>query len=245
MWEDLDYLSPMSRQRSGELAAFVGGIGNGLVADIGCGWAELLLQTLAENPGLHGFGIDQDPDKIAHARANAGARDLGERVEFVVADAAAVVLPVATAAICIGASQIWGNVDPGALDYAAALTALRAVVPQGGRLVYGEAIWTRPPTSAATAALGGVPSEFLSLAELVELAEAHGFRPFRIGEATIQEWDAFESGYSWGYQKWLMSHPPTHPEHADVQAQADEHRRRWLSGYRGILGMAYLNLIAD
>jgi SAM-dependent methyltransferase len=245
LWEDLDFLSPMSARRATELAAFLGGAGPGLVADLGCGWARLLLLTLAANPGLRGLGVDSDPAKIEHGRDQARALGLDGRVELVAADAAVTDLPPARALICVGASQIWGPAERDDLDYGAALAALRAAVGPDGRVVYGEAIWSRPPPGAAAAALEGSATQFLLLPDLVELAQRHGFRARGIGEASLEEWDAFESGYGWGYQRWLREHGPDHPDHAEVARQAGDHRRRWLSGYRGVLGMAYLQLVAD
>ena len=134
--------------------------------------------------------------------------------------------------ICIGASQAWGGV-------AEALTALEVLLRPGGRVLLGEAFWTHPPTDAAVAALDG--AELGSLADLVNLAVDHGLRPLAVAEASTDEWDAFESGYALAWERWLLAHPDD-PEADQIRAQADEHRSRWLRGYRGSLGFAYLTL---
>jgi hypothetical protein len=49
------------------------------------------------------------------------------------------------------------------------------MVPREGRVVYGDAIWTQPPTAAATKPLGGSLTEFKTLPEVVDVAVAAGF----------------------------------------------------------------------
>ncbi len=121
---------------------------------------------------------------------------------------------------------------------------LAAWLAPGGRLVYGEAIWSRSPTPEATAPLSGRDDEFVSLAELVDLALGCGFAVVGVQEATLDEWDEFESGFTAGYATWLATHPTDHPDAAEVRDRAAGQRNGYLRGYRGVLGMAYLQLIA-
>ena len=146
--------------------------------DIGCGWAELLLRVLERAPDAIGEGVDLDAVAIAHGQALADSRGLTDRVDLRVSDA----LDLQGGwdrVVCIGASQVWGapveELQP--LPYAAALAALRALVPRGGRLVYGDGIWSRPPTPAAVAPLAGRDDEFRTLGEVAELAVEAGFAP--------------------------------------------------------------------
>ena len=128
--------------------------------------------------------------------------------------------------------------------YAAALAALRALLPRGGRLVYGDGIWTRPPTRAAVAPLAGRDDEFVTLGEVADLAVAAGFAPLAVHEASLDEWDVFESGYAAGYARWLAEHPADHPETDEVRALAERQRAAYFAGYRGVLGLGYLELLA-
>jgi len=148
--------------------------------------------------------------------------------------------------VAIGASQVWGaDVAEGRpLDYGSALTGLRARITRGGRLVYGDAIWSRSPTPEASAPLSGRDDEFVSLADLVDLAVRHGFAVAGVREATLDEWDEFESGFNAGYANWLAAHPDGHPDAAEVRNRAARQRDGYLRGYRGVLGMAYLQLVA-
>lgn len=243
--EDLVFLSPLSQARADVLVAGLADGLSGTVLDLGCGWGELLLQVVAAAPAARGHGIDTDEAALGHGRALAAERGLADRVTFEAGDARG---PhgVVDAAICVGASQIWGPPveDRRPLDYDAALGALRALLPRGGRLLYGEAIWSRPPTPEAVAPLSGRQDEFVPLARLLALADHHGFVPLGVHEATLDEWDAFESGFCAGWSRWLAAHDPDHPEAAGIRGRAAAQRAAYHEGYRGVLGMAYLQLLA-
>ena len=246
--DDLLFNSPLEACHADALASWVaaGVPPGGTVVDVGCGWGELLLRVLEAAPSARGLGLDRDEAGLVEGRRRAGRRGLGERVEFV-GDDAATALPASCAAlVCVGSSQVWGppveQAQP--LDYTAALRALRAPLPRGGRLLYGEAVWSRPPTPAATAPLAGRDDELVDLLELTRLAGAAGFAVAGAVEATQQEWDEFESGYAAGWATWLAAHEPDHPDAEHVRASAERQRTAYLGGYRGVLGLAYLRLLA-
>jgi SAM-dependent methyltransferase len=244
-YDDLTFLSPLSDRRAAGLVDFLAAGSPAVVLDLGCGWGELLLRVVERVPTARGHGVDQDEPALARGRELAAERGLADRVRFEAADARSLAGP-ADAVICIGASQIWGDpVDAaGPLDYVAALTALRALLPRGGRLVYGEGIWSRPPTPAATAPLAGRDDEYVDLGTLTRLATDHGFAVLGAGEATLDEWDEFEGGFTAGYARWLLDHPNNHPEAEQVRDLATRQRAAYFGGYRGILGLAYLRLVA-
>jgi SAM-dependent methyltransferase len=245
LYQDLTFLSPLSEERAARLVAFLAGHAPASVLDVGCGWAELLLRVLEAAPAASGLGLDLDEESLAGAAASAEARGLGGRARFEARDAREVD-GTFDAVTCIGASQIWGPdaAEGLPLDYAAALTALRALLPRGGRLVYGEGIWSRPPTPAATAPLAGRDDEYVDLATLVGLAEAHGFGVAAFHEASLDEWDAFESGFAAGWVRWLAEHDADDPEAEEVRERAARQHAAYLGGYRGVLGLAYLHLVA-
>jgi SAM-dependent methyltransferase len=246
---DLAFLSPLSDRRAARLVRFLADGEPRVVLDVGCGWAELLLRTLSALPASLGIGVDRDTDAIEHGKVLAAGRGLGDRVTLLAGDASVDAPQTADAVICIGASQIWDPTfgdgpitEP--LDYRRALTAIRGLVPPGGRVVYGEAIWSSPPTAEAIAPLAGRLDEFLSLAELVEIVTSCGFAPMAFHEADLDEWDTFESGIGACYARWLSEHDPQDPDSDDVRQRAKRHRASYLHGYRGVLGMAYLELLA-
>lgn len=242
---DLTFLAPLSEARADRLVAFLTEEEPSTVLDVGCGWGELLLRILEAAPAARGLGVDLDEAALAHAHRQAVDRGLAERATYEVQDAREVTGSFG-AVICIGASQIWGPdvQEAQQLDYAAALTALRGLLPRGGRLVYGEGIWTAPPTPAATAPLAGRDDEYVTLGELVELAKAQGFAVMAAHEAGRDEWDTFESGFAAGYARWLAEHPDDDPDAQEVRELAARQHSAYFGGYRGILGLAYLHLVA-
>src|SRR4029078_2822982 len=118
--------------------------------------------------------------------------------------------------ICIGASQVWGapveTLHP--RPSPPPPPPLRGLLPRGGRLVYGDGIWTRPPTRAAVTPLAGSDDEFVTLGEVADLAVAAGFAPLAVHEASLDEWDVFESGYAAGYARWLAGDARDAPREA-------------------------------
>jgi len=78
-------------------------------------------------------------------------------------------------------------------------------------------------------------------AGLVERAVDAGFRPLFVETANTDEWDAFESGFLADTEEWLLHHAAD-PRAVALRAAADDHRTRWLRGYRNGLGFCYLTL---
>ncbi|GAA0926548.1 class I SAM-dependent methyltransferase [Kribbella koreensis] len=248
--EDLTFMTPLSQARAGRLTEFLATSPQRhkeqRVLDLGCGWGELLLRVVEASPTARGIGIDLDQPAIEHGRKLARDRGLADRVTFTDGDAKAQPDGSADAVICIGASQIWGPPVEARqpLDYVSALRALRKLVAPGGRVLYGEGIWSRTPTPEAIAPLAGRPDEFVGMGELIELAVAHGFQPIQVHEANLDEWDEFESGSNARYTRWLAEHGTGHPDADGILARAAAKRAAYFGGYRSILGMAYLALVA-
>lgn len=199
------------------------------IADLGCGWGELLLGAVARaGTGATGTGIDDDERVLERGRRAAARRGLP--VEFLQADAASW-RGTADRLLCTGASHAFGGT-------ADALRSLAAVVPHGGRLLYGDAFWSRPPSPEATGLLGdGIGS----LPDLLEAARAAGWRAVHVSEADQREWDDFESTFRAGRQEWLLANPD-HPRADDIREWLDDRERGYVTVYRGILGFAYLVL---
>jgi cyclopropane fatty-acyl-phospholipid synthase-like methyltransferase len=243
---DLAFMAPLSEQRAAGLADFLAADLIGTVTDVGCGWAELLIRILEAAPNATGVGIDIQEDAIAHAKALACRRGVARRMTLRVGDARKLLPGLSDAAVCIGASQIWGPPVEARmpLDYRSALGALRALLRTGGSAIYGEGIWTANPTPEAVAPLAGRTDEYVFMPELLDIARDSGFAVIQVHQATLDEWDAFESGYAARYARWLASHPVDHPDAPMVRAKLDAQRNAYFRGYRGVLGMAYLCLLA-
>ncbi len=239
----LTFHGPLSQDRATRIVDRLARAEPSTVLDIGCGWGELMLQALEALPAARGVGIDLDAEDLARGRANAGAYGLADRVEFVQESAVGTPREPADLVLCLGATHALSDEKPPA-HIPAALAALRALVRPGGRVLVGEGFWERAPAPAELAAMwpGADAGELPDLAGLVDLAVAAGFRPAWIETADANEWDAFESGYQCDVEEWLAAHPD-HPLAEETRERVETHRARWLRGYRGVLGLAYLTLV--
>ena len=222
----LTYNVPLSTMRAHRLVAALAAADPRTVLDAGCGWGELLLQVLACVPAASGVGVDTDPRALARGRANADSLGLTDRVRFVEAAAAEATQEPADVVICLGSSQAFGS-------SADALHALYPLLRPGGRLLFGDAIWERPPTAELIEQLAGLGT-VTDLAGVVDIAIDAGFRPLSIGSASRAEWEEFESGYLADWEEWLLGNTK-HPDAGHIRAAADAHRDQWLRGYRARL----------
>ncbi|WP_328416921.1 class I SAM-dependent methyltransferase [Micromonospora sp. NBC_00389] len=204
------------------------------VLDLGCGWGELLLRAVAAGGvapvATRGVGVDTDDTALARGRRLAAGRSLNRHVAFVMGEAAAWQEP-ADRVLCIGAAHAFGGTG-------AALDALATVVRPGGRLLFGEAYWDRPPTTEVEQIFG---TEVTDLPGLVEAARERGWRVLHVSTADQREWDDFESTWLAGRQEWLLKYPED-PRAAGVRAELDDRLRQYVGGYRGVVGLAYLVL---
>ena len=199
------------------------------VADLGCGWGELLLMAVARaGAGASGIGVDSDGPLLDRGRAQAARRGLA--VEFAEADAAAWRGSV-DRALCVGASHAFGGTS-------AALTALAEVVPAGGRLLFGDAFWEREPSEAALAIFGDA---VLPLPGLLRACRSAGWRVIHVSTADQREWDDFESTFRAGRQEWLLANLG-HPKAGEIREWLDQREDEYVEVYRGVVGLAYVVL---
>lgn len=201
------------------------------VLDLGCGWGELLLRTVtAAGSDGTGIGVDTDEALLERARRTSVERRLEQRVTFVRMPAEEWTEP-ADRVISVGASHAWGGT-------AQALAKLARVVSPGGRLLFGDGCWERQPTEAALAIFG---DEVFPLPEVIGYAKRAGWRVLSVTTADQREWDEFESSSRRGQEEWIAANPDS-PSARDARTQLDARLNEYVSGYRGVLGFAYLIL---
>ncbi len=229
----LSFNAPLSERRADALADRLAAARPRDVLDVGCGWAELLLRVLHRAPAARGLGVDTDEEALARGRRAAGERCLADRLRLVNAAAASVTTP-ADLVISIGASHAHGTTEE-------ALAALWTLVRPGGRLLFGEGLWDPHAVTGDPDLIWDDLPELPELAVLVDMAIAAGFRPLWIESSSRDELDAFESGFLADDEEWLLTHPDAAGAEA-VRARADDHRRRWLHGYRNNFGFGLLTL---
>ena len=241
LYRDCDFNGPLSDAHAARLIRTLGPLGGRRVVDIGCGWAEFLLRTLESEPTATGFGIDLGEDSVRHGLELAEARGLGDRVELVVGDVGEWSGTHADVVVNNGASHVWGG-DP-VVHTANALEAAGDLLEPGGRLLFGEGFWLREPTVEELEVMRDIPlARYRSIRDLVDLALSHGFRLRALSQASLEEWDDFESRHAQGWEDWLLENPDS-PDAGEIRSRADRHREFRIRGTRETIGFAYLTLI--
>ena len=198
------------------------------VLDLGCGWGELLLRAVAR--GGTGTGVDTDERLLRRGREAAAARGLSERVAFVNARAQEWREP-ADRVLCIGAAHAWGGARR-------ALPALARLVSPGGRMLFGDGVWSSPPTEPARELFG---DDVLPAPELARLITTAGWRILQRSPASLEEWDEFEATWRAGREEWRLAHAGD-PRAAAVAAELAERLTEYVDVYRGVLGFSYFVL---
>ena len=217
----LTFNAPLSEERANVLVSALPISPGHHVLDLGCGWGELLLRILAAHPATTGTGVDTAKEALDRGVLLAAQRGLHGRVEFVEADAATFV-DLADVVVCVATSHAFGGTGD-------ALHWLSQSVTPGGRVLYGNAFWAAEPSAAALEAVGTLPR----LDELHAAAHAAGFRIERDEVSTLEEWDAFETGWRAGLEASGL------PEAA---AFAQKRRRQYEDSYRSAIGFSWLVL---
>lgn len=182
---------------------------------------------LAETFGCRLTCVERAPEFVAAARERTAAAGLEDRIEVVEADAASYELARYDAALCLGASFVYGGLVP-------TLERLRTAAPL---VAVGEPYWRdRPQPDAADPKRVG-EEDWLPLAETIDLAESAGVRVVSLIASSEDDWDRYETLHWQTLDRWLEANP----EHAQVEefrARGAATRDRYLRRHRAVVGWA-------
>ena len=125
------------------------------------------------------------------------------------------------AALCLGASFVWGHIGDAA-------TALVPAVRPGGFVAIGEPFWRHEGVEA---------DGFVDLAATVERLQSAGLALTGLIAASEDDWDRYESLHWRALEEWLAANP----DHPDAAARRSRHlaaRSNYLRSQRAQLGWA-------
>jgi SAM-dependent methyltransferase len=164
------------------------------------------------------------------ARRRVAEAGLEGLIELVHADASAFPLEPERydAALCLGASFVWDGL-------AGTLQALVPSVRPRGFVAVGEPYWRTWPLPDGFRPEEGY--EFVTLAETVERFEAAGLEPVTVIDASLDDWDRYETLHWLAADEWLHEHPDD-PDAQEIRARVEADRRRYLRWQRDLLGWA-------
>jgi SAM-dependent methyltransferase len=186
--------------------------------------------VLAREFGCRLTCVERAPEFLADARELIEQAGLRDRIELVEADAARFELGTYDAALCIGATFVYGGLVP-------TLERLRAAAPLLG---IGEPYWRTwplPPEPESGADRRTDEDDWLPLAETIERAESTGVRVLSLIASSEDDWDRYESLHWQTLDRWLAANPD-HPQAEEFRAHGAADRDRYLRWERAVMGWA-------
>lgn len=226
-WEvaerDHEIQDPTSAEKVRLLGEYLRLDSSSRVLDLACGKAGPAI-VLAEAFGCRIHGVELRPQFADEARTRIAERGLGDLVSIETGDAAAYPLEQEAwdAALCLGASFVWGHIG----DAAKVLTP---AVRSGGFVAIGEPFRRQA---------GGAEAEgFVDLAATVERFQSGGLALTGLIAASEDDWDRYESLHWRALEEWLAAHPE-HPDWAATRAHHLAARDDYLRSQRTSLGWA-------
>jgi len=187
--------------------------------------------VLAREFGCRLICVERAPEFLADARERVKEAELEDRIELVEADAATFELGRYDAALCIGATFVYGGLVP-------TLERLRAAAPL---VAVGEPYWRSWPLPPEPELDGSSArtdeTEWLPLPETIERAESAGVRVISLIASSEDDWDRYESLHWQTLDRWLAANP--HDPHAEeFRARGAADRDRYLRWERAVMGWA-------
>jgi hypothetical protein len=186
--------------------------------------------VLAGSFGCRLTCVERSEEFHEAARRRVREAGLAARVELVRADASEFELEEGRydAALCLGASFVWGGLD-------GTLAALAPAVRPGGFVAVGEPYWRTWPLPAGADPDPG--EEFVTLPETVERFREAGLEPVVMIDSSLDDWDRYETLHWLAADEWLEEHADD-PDADEIRARVDRYRERYLRWQRDLLGWA-------
>jgi len=199
------------------------------VLDVGSGRGGPAL-VLAHAFGCRITCVERSEEFLGDARRRVLEAGLGELIDLVRADGRDFQIePEAyDAALCLGASFIWGGLD-------ATLAALVPGVRPGGAVAIGEPYWRGWPLPAGFQP--DADQDFRSLPAVVELFESAHLAPIALIAASEDDWDRYESLHWLALEDWLGDHEDD-PDATAFRERGRRQRERYLRWERDLIGWA-------
>ncbi len=217
-------VSPPLVERALEFAALRPGE---RAADLGCGNAEMALH-LAERHGLAVDAVEISAAMQALARERMDGRGAPGKVTLHGAAAEAFLDKAEPydLILAVGAYALFRD----AAGPEAVFSRLGRHLAPGGRLLFGDPFWRRPPSEKLARLLPGYPA----FAGYVAAGEAAGLTAAFAGESPQLDWD----DYAWRMEQAVRSHAREHPgpEADALMARARMNRDIYLAEARDALG---------
>jgi SAM-dependent methyltransferase len=223
-----DLQNPTSRAKLLELGARLRLHPGSEILDVGSGRGGPAI-LFATEFGCRVHGMELRADFHAAARARAADAGVGDRVSFVLANAAAVDLPEASydVVLCLGATFVWQGLG-GTLD------ALEPVVRPGGNVVIGEPYWRRLPLPEA---YEGRDAPYTTLEGTVDVIESGDLRVVAVIASSEDDWDRYETLHWQATEEWLAANGGD-PEASEIARRHEHFKRTYLHYGRDYLGWA-------
>jgi len=172
--------------------------------------------------------IERAPEFVAAARERVAAAGLDDRIEIVEADASTYELGRYDAALCLGATFVFGGLVP----------TLERMRPSAPLLAVGEPYWREwPLPAAADGPRRTAEGAWLPLAQTVERVESTGVRVVSLIASSEDDWDRYESLHWRTLDTWLAANPG-HAQAQEFRERGAAHRARYLAWERAAMGWA-------
>ena len=184
---------------------------------------------LARALGCSIEGVEIAPEFCAVAVNRIAEAGLAELVSFRLGDASQELLPEEAydAALCLGASFVWGGL-------AGTLDAIEPAVRPGGHVVVGEPYWRRLPLPPD---YEDRDEPFTTLAGTIEILETGDLDVVSVIASSEDDWDRYETPHWSALECWLAENPGD-PDAIEVRARHEREKRKYLRFGREYVGWA-------